>query len=414
MPKTRVLVSAFYCHSGGVSEAYSSYKWVEQIARFNDVTLLSGDQTSVPPGVQLINPSRRFRPPTALLRRMNGELHFDYFWFNRCARRKVRSSIDQYDIVHYLSPIAPRYPCALGRMARNFIIGPIGGGLRAPRAFRKEVEGAEPFFYKLRGLDRWRLRYDPVLRRTFAAAKCILIAGRYMFDILPEEYHSKCVIMLDTGIDSSNVTFQPVTEIEPGARRINLLYAGRLVPYKGLLYALKALGVLSESQRNLFQLHIVGNEDQGRYEQECRRLIADQNLEQTVRFYGRLPKEEVFKLYDLCDLFVFPSLAEAGGNVVIEAMSKGRPVLAVNCGGPAEVVTPESGFLLEAASPDSLVNGIAAVLAQVAANPRQLAAKSLASRKVIDSDFDWRVKGAKLQAIYNSICPPGLALSAIS
>jgi hypothetical protein len=214
----KVLVSAFQCKSDGVSESYSSFKWVEQIARYHQTTLLTVDSPTVPANVTLCRPSGRFKFANSIARQLNGEVKLDYFWFNRRSYRLFARRIQEFDLVHHVAPIAPRYPNKLGRIGRRFILGPIGGCQRVPLAFRKEVESTEPLYFRLRFFDRLRLRCDLALRSTFDAADCILLVGRYMLPIIPRCYHHKCEFMLETGITSGEFQSSPLPNSEEPKR----------------------------------------------------------------------------------------------------------------------------------------------------------------------------------------------------
>lgn len=65
-------------------------------------------------------------------------------------------------------------------------------------------------------------------------------------------------------------------------------------------------------------------------------------------FTGKKTGKDLSKIYASCDLFFFPSESETFGNVVIEAMASGLPVVAANAGGPSELIkNNKSGFLVE-------------------------------------------------------------------
>ena len=65
-------------------------------------------------------------------------------------------------------------------------------------------------------------------------------------------------------------------------------------------------------------------------------------------FTGRKTGDELARIYASCDVFFFPSSTETFGNVVIEAMASGLPVVSANAGGPADLVEHNrSGFLVE-------------------------------------------------------------------
>lgn len=400
--RTTVLITAFQCKFGGKSEGYSAYKWVEQIARFNRGTLLTVDDTTVPDGIIHHKPSKRFRFPAKILNRLNGELKLDYFLYDYFIKKKFGGRLEEFDLVHHVSPIAPRYPCSIGRLAPKFILGPIGGCQRVPEKFRSEVEGDEPFYTKLRHLDPIRLKHDPMVRKTLEAADLIIIVGAFMYDILPEQYHSKCRVMLETGIDVGEVPHRPKTSVGTDGR-IQLLYVGRVVPYKGLIYVLRALAALQDSTRLKYALTIVGDNGDIGYEQQCKTYVENEGLDSVVRFLGLKPKEEIFGLYDACDLFVFPSLAETSGNVVIEAMAVGRPAMVAGCGGPREVVTDDSGYVIDPASPEELVRDMVCRLEAISKDPSVLLDKGILSRKRIEEKFDWDRKGEVLHGWYQDV-----------
>ena len=60
-----------------------------------------------------------------------------------------------------------------------------------------------------------------------------------------------------------------------------------------------------------------------------------------VRFVPWLPQEKLFEQYQTHDLFVYPSLHDSSGNAVLEALSFGLPVVCLDLGGPAQIVTPD-------------------------------------------------------------------------
>ena len=75
-------------------------------------------------------------------------------------------------------------------------------------------------------------------------------------------------------------------------------------------------------------------------EKEC-------NAEKTI-FTGKLVGRQLAEVYASADMFVFPSLTDTFGNVVLEAMASGLPVLAANEGGPKNIVQDgKTGYLLE-------------------------------------------------------------------
>jgi glycosyltransferase involved in cell wall biosynthesis len=77
-------------------------------------------------------------------------------------------------------------------------------------------------------------------------------------------------------------------------------------------------------------------------------LIAELELQSSVEVLGFVPYDQLPRQYAWCDFFAVPSVYEGGpGNVYLEAMACGRPVIACNTGGVPEVVLHgETGLLV--------------------------------------------------------------------
>lgn len=79
------------------------------------------------------------------------------------------------------------------------------------------------------------------------------------------------------------------------------------------------------------------------------RVELESSLGSSARFVGFQSGDELADHYAAADVFAFTSRTETFGNVVLEAMSSGLPVVAVGAGGPVDIVREgETGFLIEA------------------------------------------------------------------
>jgi glycosyltransferase involved in cell wall biosynthesis len=98
-----------------------------------------------------------------------------------------------------------------------------------------------------------------------------------------------------------------------------------------------------------------------------------------------------------CDLLVLPSFYENCPVVVAEAMAAGRPVIVTKCGGPEEMVTPESGMVVPVDDADALAAAIRAVCRNLDAyTPENIAAYAR-------SRFGEHVVVDQLTRIYESL-----------
>lgn len=140
-----------------------------------------------------------------------------------------------------------------------------------------------------------------------------------------------------------------------------ILFVGRLVPYKGLDVLLRAFHQIHNQFPNA-QLAIVGTGPQHNNLQEMSRKIG---LEKVVHYLGVLPQRRLRDIYSACDVFVLPSRSrsEAFGIVLLEAMARGKPVVATHVGGIPYVVEDQTtGILVPPYDPVPLRKAIIALL----------------------------------------------------
>jgi glycosyltransferase involved in cell wall biosynthesis len=123
-------------------------------------------------------------------------------------------------------------------------------------------------------------------------------------------------------------------------RRPAILYAGRISSEKGLSL-LESIGSLLHRHGVAHRFVLVG---EGPLSQELRERLPD------AVFTGRLAHPEVAVAMASADMFLFPSDTDTAGNVVLEALACGLPVLVSNIGGPRESVGHgETGFVCRSA-----------------------------------------------------------------
>jgi glycosyltransferase involved in cell wall biosynthesis len=102
--------------------------------------------------------------------------------------------------------------------------------------------------------------------------------------------------------------------------------------------------------------------------------IARFGLGSRIALLGEISRERLLDLYGTSDVFVFPSLRDSSGNVVLEALSRGLPVVCLNLGGPPRYITPECGVAIstEGLSRVAAERALATELEALARDPERL------------------------------------------
>lgn len=159
-------------------------------------------------------------------------------------------------------------------------------------------------------------------------------------------------------------------------------YVGRIAAEKGLPTFAEAIRLASARAGGRRVRFVLGGD--GPYMAEMRTAVpAD------VRFAGMLEGDRLSAFYAALDLFVFPSVTDTFGNVLMEAMASGVPVLAAEAGPTREIVGDDRGVIVPAADAEALAAAILA-LADDAPRRRALAATGLAytAERSWDAIFD--------------------------
>ena len=118
-------------------------------------------------------------------------------------------------------------------------------------------------------------------------------------------------------------------------------------------------------------------------------FLANPHLRDRVFFHGFVSNEEVISHYERCDLMVAPSFYESFGQIYLEAMSYGKPVIGCNAGGIPEVIEDGvCGLLAEPGCADSLTDKILKICNN--SEYRRLLGKNARDR--VKSSFDIKKK----------------------
>jgi glycosyltransferase involved in cell wall biosynthesis len=293
-----------------------------------------------------------------------------------------------YDVIHHVLPFSLDYTFNLAAITgvignRPFVIGPIQSkigfvdvdfakeGVPGQLGRKKSVllDGLVKMAYPLLAyLSRSTLRRaDAVIVISAAAQEMVLARG-----VAPDR-----VYIIPPGIDASKFVFSPFEH--KASDRFELLAVGHLLKRKGLDTILLSMVKLP---RNVF-LRIVGD---GPQKQSLIKQAYELNIADRVIFEGFVAHNKISHFYQQAHIFISGSRAESWGQMYIEAMACGLPVITTENVGSREIVRDgETGILVPQEDVDSLAAAIRKLL-----NDRPLAARmGQAGRRVVEDEYDW-------------------------
>ncbi|MFG6094433.1 glycosyltransferase [Leptothoe sp. ISB3NOV94-8A] len=333
-----------------------------------------------------------------------------YWGFNRAVYSRFKEAIvrGDYDLVHTITPMMPRYPVKAIKACKKtpFILGPVNGGVPFPDGFKELGRREYSYFNFLRWIGRSII---PGYRETYKKAHYILAGSSYTLSLIkelfPKTRDNQIELFYENGITSSFVrseeeVAQAKIPTEASVdNKVKLLYVGRLVPYKGADMILDAISKLDESIKLKIHLTIVGN---GSEQESLEHQVKQLKLNDHVHFTGYVEQYQTLEYYRQSDIFCFPSVREFGGAVVLEAMANALPCIVVDNGGIGEYVTEKTGFKIDPLSREFVVNKLAIYIAQLVEDHimrHDMSYEALQRAK----EFTWDTKTRKIVDIYSEV-----------
>lgn len=320
-----------------------------------------------------------------------------YPFFERALWREFepRLRAGEFDVVHRILPLSPTSASwiapRLKKIGVPFIVGPLNGGVPWPKGFdelrRQERDAAG----RLRAL----YRLTPGLRATQESASAILTASRTTLREMPAHLHERCVFIPENAIDPAKFPLHAREEPREGNQPLRLSFVGRLVALKGIDMLIEAAAPLVRS--GSVTIDIIGD---GPDRERFREMLDREHLGDRVRMDGWIEHAKLGARLRESDLFVFPSIREFGGGVVLEAMALGIPPVVLDHGGPPELVPPGTGFVLPMQSRDEIVRNLRDLLITLSVDRSVLAEIGRCAQEHVREFYSWEAKGRQIHEVY--------------
>ena len=298
-------------------------------------------------------------------------------------------------IIHQTEPNSPVLPRFVSPHHSN-VFGPINGNIYYPAIFRHN-EG-----FKARWRRRLHMPAQAINRLVFhgkTSADVVLYAGgeRTRISLLAGGFRANVLLpSLDSGVADHLLDRPRPNQTGENPRFVHF---GRLVFHKGTTLAIEALAATAQP----ITLDIIGR---GPQLQHCKHLTKKLHLEHRVNFLDWLPShEELLSRLENYRGMVLPSIEDANGIVVQEAMAIGIPPICLDWGGPQLLIKNGiSGFLISPSSREEIVQSIAQKMDALASDAALANSISSAAKSAAE-EWRWSKLARSWLAMYDAIQP---------
>jgi glycosyltransferase involved in cell wall biosynthesis len=401
----KVLVIGHACAPGLGSEPSFTWETATKLSKQHQVWVIA-------------HPQYRERVERVLIEQPHPNLHFEWvttntrfdpwkpekgesgirvhyiFWLSKAYREAQRLHHDiVFDVAHHVSWGTVGAPPPLWKLGVPAVWGPLGGGQTAPEAFLPYF-GASARNERIRNLYTRLLRYSPSLKRAVRSAGLILATNCETAALLTEAGARNVRMVLDCGLFS-----EPSPDISTrthSGEMCTLLWAGRLEHRKGLPLVLEAL---ARTRHLPVKLIVAG---QGPLRQTWEQKTQSLGLEGKVQFQGPVPYSEMPDLFRSADAFVFTSLRDSFGSVVLEAMSYGLPIIALNHQGVGAFVPDSAGIKVPVTTPAQVVESLVLAIEKVSRCPAYRLSMGASAFERARQET-WEQRAGRLIAMYDEV-----------
>lgn len=210
----------------------------------------------------------------------------------------------------------------------------------------------------------------------------------------------KKLIDTDVSVIPYGVTISTVANDGSNGEEKYILFAGRLIKRKGVIYLIEAMKDVTRAFN--IKLYIVGD---GVEKHGLEERVKELGLQDSILFLGIVSNETLGNLYSNCIAFVLPAIVDDRGDteglgiVLIEALMYKRPVIASSVGGIVDIVqNNQTGLLVPEKDSAALKEAITKILREpeLGNNLGKMGAE------FVEKNFNWNEIAKKVDALYRS------------
>lgn len=348
----KILYSAFECNPYRGSEAFCGWSWIINMRKYNEVFVITRTENKL--DIEKYCDENNINDIHFFYCDINEKINLYYkygkffmqyyvLWQDK-AYKTAKKIVKQYqiDVIHHITLGDFRVIGKMWKLSENFIFGPLGGAQYIPKklkVYAKKYKGKELYRKAINSFKLIDFRYKKALEKT----KKIFCANEETLNFITKmvKDKSKVELLTENGINQIYIHNRNYSSKN---KKIKIIWLGRIVYRKGLELLIDAISYIKGDKE--FEVNIYGN-DQGNEVEFLKQKCKNLNIEKNVNFKGVITHEEINKVYEEADIFVFPSLRETTGTVIFEAMSHGIPIVGLKQNGLKLIATEKTALLVD-------------------------------------------------------------------
>ena len=205
-------------------------------------------------------------------------------------------------------------------------------------------------------------RINQIKKQTLFRADQIITVGEKLKQDIAKKYPEleMKIQSVPNGLNFNEISLKKPRGVAPykKADSTKLLMVGNYVDIKGHVILFRALNNILKNRTYDIELILVGNALDRKYFEYLKTCLRDLSLEQITTVFVSIPRQELYQLYERCDLFILPTLREGFGLSLVEALAHGKPVISTQSGGPEQIVNDTNGILVSPSNETELAQAI--------------------------------------------------------
>lgn len=386
----KVLASVYACSPYDGSERAVGWNWLKELNKFHEITALTSHVYKSDIDDYLAkNPGEMVHTQFVYIDVPHTSWHVGYrlerlyymLWQKQAVKiAKELLKKDRYDLVHHITYVTCILPTEMYKLGIPFLYGPVSGGENIPSVIGYPMSVKSRITEFIRTGAQYFFRATPNFSRTMQNATLILTTTEETKSIIPRKYHSKVEVFQSIGLSEEIFYPEPLPKPE---RTPRFLMAGRMLYWKGFEMGIAAFVKALETDFK-GELVVLGDtENNPAYEayKEYLKKLSGKYYDHEIKFVSKVEHSKMKNFYDEFDVFINCSLRDSGCFVVMEAMSRGLPVIVVNTGGPKVNTINNSAVKIEPASMQQMVKQISDAIIDLGTDKEKRERMGKAARK---------------------------------